>query len=168
MNVFNDAALVDARDVVVASTNASLFAYVADGTGGLKVLQLTFLRASPSFTVSPLPKPELIAYYPTQSPARLVVEGSRPRPCQSTSRGTRSPSSDDAGRPRSLQDSQRLYLNPDGTPWVRRKGSVRPRTAGTKVGPLAPALGAAAFGWAVPFSAQDSRGSRHAAALPSD
>ena len=30
----------DAEDVVVASTNASLFAYVADGRGGLKVLQL--------------------------------------------------------------------------------------------------------------------------------
>src|SRR5262249_17772905 len=34
-------ALKDARDVIVASTNASLFAYVADGRGGLKVLQLT-------------------------------------------------------------------------------------------------------------------------------
>ena len=31
----------DAEDVVVASTNASLFAYVADGRNGMKVLQLT-------------------------------------------------------------------------------------------------------------------------------
>jgi hypothetical protein len=33
--------LNDARDVIVATTNASLFAYVADGKNGLKVLQLT-------------------------------------------------------------------------------------------------------------------------------
>ena len=33
--------LNDSNDVVVASTNATLFAYVADGSGGIKVLQLT-------------------------------------------------------------------------------------------------------------------------------
>src|SRR5690606_20614025 len=38
--MFNaDGAIVDARDVVVASTNASPFLYVADGAGGLKVVQ---------------------------------------------------------------------------------------------------------------------------------
>ena len=31
-------ALDDARDIIVATTNASLFAYVADGRNGLKVL----------------------------------------------------------------------------------------------------------------------------------
>ena len=31
----------DAQDVIVGSTNASLFAYVADGRNGLKVIQLT-------------------------------------------------------------------------------------------------------------------------------
>ena len=29
------------QDVIVGSTNASLFAYVADGRNGMKVLQLT-------------------------------------------------------------------------------------------------------------------------------
>src|SRR5690606_17717060 len=33
--------MTDVEDVVVASTNASLFAYVADGVNGFKVLQLT-------------------------------------------------------------------------------------------------------------------------------
>ena len=33
--------IADARDVAIAHTNASLFAYVADGAHGLKVLQLT-------------------------------------------------------------------------------------------------------------------------------
>jgi putative ribosome biogenesis GTPase RsgA len=39
--------LNDARDVVVATTNASLFAYVADGRNGLKVLQLTSPESQP-------------------------------------------------------------------------------------------------------------------------
>ena len=48
--------LVDARDVVVASTNASLFAYVADGVGGLKVLQLT--SPAPAEVLRVQPRPE--------------------------------------------------------------------------------------------------------------
>ena len=36
-----DGTLNDARDVIVGTTNASLFAYVADGKNGLKVVQLT-------------------------------------------------------------------------------------------------------------------------------
>ena len=39
----------DAEDVVVASTNASLFAYVADGRNGMKVLQLTSPESQPNF-----------------------------------------------------------------------------------------------------------------------
>jgi hypothetical protein len=41
--------LDDARDVVVATTNASAFAYVADGANGLKVLQLTSPEIQPKF-----------------------------------------------------------------------------------------------------------------------
>ncbi len=41
--------LNDARDVIVATTNASLFAYVADGGNGLKVLQLTSPEIQPKF-----------------------------------------------------------------------------------------------------------------------
>ena len=39
----------DARDVVVGTTNASLFAYVADGKNGLHVLQLTSPDSQPEF-----------------------------------------------------------------------------------------------------------------------
>jgi hypothetical protein len=50
--------LNDAEDVVVGSTNASLFAYVADGKNGLKVLQLTSPVTQPNFYgFSPAPKP---------------------------------------------------------------------------------------------------------------
>ena len=46
------------------STNASLFAYVADGKNGLKVMQLTSPDTQPKFYgFSPEPKPQLIASY---------------------------------------------------------------------------------------------------------
>ncbi len=58
-----DGKLNDARDVVVGSTNASLFAYVADGANGLKVLQLTSPDSQPKFYgFSPEPRPKLIAW----------------------------------------------------------------------------------------------------------
>ncbi len=68
--------LDDARDVVVAATNASLFAYVADGTNGLKVIQLLSPASQPNFYgFSPEPKPALIAWYPTASAALALSRG---------------------------------------------------------------------------------------------
>ncbi|NJM36315.1 MAG: hypothetical protein HC850_18285, partial [Rhodomicrobium sp.] len=69
-------ALSDARDVIVATTNASLFAYVADGRNGLKVLQLTSPSSQPNFYgFSPEPKPELIAWAKTPRPALALSKG---------------------------------------------------------------------------------------------
>src|SRR3546814_15334832 len=60
----------DVRDVIVGSTNASLYAYVADGRNGLKVIQLTSPDSQPNFYgFSPAPKPELIAWARTPPPA---------------------------------------------------------------------------------------------------
>ncbi|MFZ5718337.1 MAG: hypothetical protein ACOY5Y_02605 [Pseudomonadota bacterium] len=68
--------LNDAEDVIVASTNASAFAYVADGRNGLKVLQLTSPSSQPNFYgFSPKPKPELIAWAKTPSPALALSKG---------------------------------------------------------------------------------------------
>ena len=69
-------ALSDAEDVVVASTNASLFAYVADGKNGMKVLQLIGPATQPNFYgFSPAPKPELIAWARTPGAALAVSKG---------------------------------------------------------------------------------------------
>ncbi|MBU1376049.1 MAG: hypothetical protein KKE02_24520 [Alphaproteobacteria bacterium] len=69
-------ALNDAEDVVVASTNASLFAYVADGKNGMKVLQLISPSSQPNFYgFSPPPKPELIAWAKTPTPALALSKG---------------------------------------------------------------------------------------------
>jgi hypothetical protein len=67
--------LTDAEDVIVASTNASLFAYVADGTGGIKVLQLTSPNNAGLYGFSPKPTPELIAWAKTPSPALALSKG---------------------------------------------------------------------------------------------
>jgi hypothetical protein len=66
----------DTQDVVVGSTNASLFAYVADGKNGLKVLQLTSPESQPNYYgFSPPPKPELIAWAKTPSRALAMSKG---------------------------------------------------------------------------------------------
>lgn len=113
-----DGQLNDARDVILASTNATLFAYVADGQNGMKILQMTSPDSQPKFYgFSPAPKPELIAWYPTASPALSLS-----RPLE-RDRGV-----DETGgqvavfgrlgaRPLNLQEMQKLYLNDEGKPW---------------------------------------------------
>ncbi|MGQ0560044.1 MAG: hypothetical protein ACT4OE_10780 [Sphingosinicella sp.] len=71
-----DGRMNDVEDVVVASTNASLFAYVADGRNGVKVLQLTSPDSQPAFYgFSPRPVPELIAWARSPSPALAMAKG---------------------------------------------------------------------------------------------
>ena len=71
-----DGTLNDAEDVVIGSTNASLFAYVADGKNGLKVIQLISPASQPNFYgFSPAPKPELIAWAKTPQPALALSRG---------------------------------------------------------------------------------------------
>jgi len=111
-------ALDDARDVVVASTNASLFAYVADGKNGLKVLQLTSPDSQPRFYgFSPEPHPELIATYPTSSPALALSKGlDRDRAVDET--GHQMAVFGRIGsRPFNLKEMQELYLDTQGKPW---------------------------------------------------
>ena len=68
--------MTEVEDVVVASTNASLFAYVADGRAGVKVVQLTSPESQPNFYgFSPAPMPELIAWARTPHPALGLAKG---------------------------------------------------------------------------------------------
>jgi hypothetical protein len=116
-----DGAIKDARDVIVASTNASLFAYVADGRGGLKVLQLTSPALQPKFYgFSPEPKPQLIARYQTSRPALALSKGlDRDRGVDET--GHQMAVFGRIGsRPLTLQEMERLYLDSEGKPWFVR------------------------------------------------
>jgi hypothetical protein len=111
-------ALNDVRDVIVASTNASLFAYIAGGRSGLQVLQLTSPQSQPKFYgFSPAPKPELIAHYPTDEPALALSKGlDRDRAVDET--GDQIAVFGRIGsRPFTLSEMQRLYLNDAGEPW---------------------------------------------------
>ncbi len=119
VEVFNaGGAIRDARDVVVGTTNASLFAYIADGEGGLKVVQLTSPESQPNFYgFSPQPVPELIATYETASPALSLSKGlDRDRGVDETGEqiavfGRR------GSRPLNLEEMQKLYLDDEGKPW---------------------------------------------------
>jgi hypothetical protein len=63
----------DARQVKIAMTNASLFAYVADGKNGLRILQLTSPETTPTYAgFSPRPQPQLIATFRTKGEALAV------------------------------------------------------------------------------------------------
>jgi hypothetical protein len=66
----------DANDVKVASTNASTFAYVADGKYGLKIYQLLSPEWTPTYAgFSPKPAPRLVATRRTAGPALAVSKG---------------------------------------------------------------------------------------------
>ncbi len=67
--------LNDVRGVKVASTNASLFAYVADGRNGLRVVQLTSPLTPGHLGFSPRPAPLLIASRKTRGAALAVSKG---------------------------------------------------------------------------------------------
>jgi hypothetical protein len=108
----------DARDIIVATTNASLFAYVADGRNGLRVLQLTAPDSQPKFYgFSPRPVPQLIASYPTSGTALSLSKGlDRDRAVDET--GNQIAVFGRLGsRPFTLEEMQRLYLGEDGRPW---------------------------------------------------
>jgi hypothetical protein len=108
--IFNED-LHDVHDVKVASTNASAFAYVADGEHGLKILQLTSPEWTPWYAgFSPRPMPRLIARRHTVGPALAISKGL-----------DRDRAADESGyqvsifnrigaRPMTLAEKQRLYL----------------------------------------------------------
>lgn len=113
-----DGRIKDARDVAVGSTNASLFAYVADAQSGLHVIQLTAPDTQPKFYgFSPDPKPVWIAHRDTGKPALAVSKGLE-----------RDRAVDESGhqvaifgrigsRPFNVEEMQRLYLDKQGEPW---------------------------------------------------
>lgn len=117
-NFTADGALNDAEDVIVATTNASLFAYVADGRNGLKVLQLTSPESQRNFYgFSPEPKPELIAWRKTAKPALGLSKGiDRDRAVDET--GHQMAVFGRLGsRPFTREEMERLFLDKNGKPY---------------------------------------------------
>ncbi len=113
-----DGQIRDTRDVVVGTTNASLFAYLADGDAGIKVVQLTSPDLQPNFYgFSPLPNPELIASYPTDKPALSLSKGlDRDRGVDETG-GQIAVFGRKGSRPLNQDEMRKLYLDEEGNPW---------------------------------------------------
>lgn len=112
-----DGRLKAASDVVIGSTNASLFAYVADASG-LHVLQLTAPDTQPKFYgFSPEPKPQWIAYWPSPKPLLALSKGlDRDRAVDET--GNQIAVFGRIGsRPFNRFEMESLFLRTDGSPW---------------------------------------------------
>jgi len=110
--------LEDSRDVVVGSTNASLFAYVADARSGVHVIQLTSPELQPNFYgFSPAPNPKWIAGRETRSPALSLSHGLvRDRAVDETGEQIAVFGRRGSG-PLSQSEMRELYLDGDGEPW---------------------------------------------------
>jgi hypothetical protein len=113
-----DGSLNDAEDVIVGTTNASLFAYVADGKNGMKVLQLTSPDSQRNFYgFSPAPVPELIAWAKTPSPAIALSKGlDRDRAVDETG-GQMAVFGRLGSRPFTRPEMERLFMTRSGVPW---------------------------------------------------
>ena len=103
--------LNDTRDVKVASTNVSLFAYVADGKNGLRVIQLTSPETTPGYLgFSPRPSPKLIATHHTHGPALAIAKGLDRDRAVDESGNQVSVFNRIGARPFSLKELQKFYL----------------------------------------------------------
>lgn len=111
--------LSDARDVVVGSTNASLYAYVAAGRNGLQVVQLTAPDTQPGFYgFSPPPKPLLIARYRSSAPALALSKGlDRDRAVDETG-GQIAVFGRIGSRPFTQAEMRKLFVDSQGRPWT--------------------------------------------------
>ena len=113
--------LDDVTAVKVGMTNASMYAYVADGRNGLRVLQLTSSDdrdADPGHSsweflgFGPHPHPRLVAQFKTPGPALCIGKGlDRDRAVDESGHqlavfGRR------GSRPLTLEEQQRMYLMP--------------------------------------------------------
>ena len=120
----------DANDVKLGMVSSSLFAYVADGVNGLKVVQLFSPPDNPAFGgFSPRPTPKLIARYRTHGPALALSKGiDRDRAVDESGNqlavfGRR------GARPFNRQEMERMYLRDGALFTVTEEPPVAKQTA---------------------------------------
>ncbi len=101
----------DLNDVKIGMVGSSLFAYLADGKNGMKVVQLFSPQDTPGFAgFSPRPSPRMIAEFRTHAPALAISKGiDRDRAADESGNqlavlGRR------GARPFNKQEMERMYL----------------------------------------------------------
>jgi hypothetical protein len=111
--LFNDGGkLSDTRDVKVGMAYASLFAYVADGRNGLKVVELTNPNSVPgNLGYSPRPAPRVVAFYPTKGAAMQVSEGYRRDRAVDESGNQIAVFGRRGARPFNFEEQRRMYIH---------------------------------------------------------
>ena len=110
--------LRDTNDVKIASTDASTFAYVADGKFGFKVFQLLSPEWTPAYAgFSPKPSPRLIARRQTRGEALAISRGLDRDRAVDESGNQVSIFNRIGARPFTATEMQRLYLR-DGHPYT--------------------------------------------------
>jgi hypothetical protein len=114
-----DGQINDAHDVKVATTNASLIGYVADGENGLVVLQLTDPERVPGFYgFSPPVKPKVIARKKTVGPAVALSKPlDRDRAVDETGHQV-SVLGRIGSRPFTLEEMRKMFLTSEGKVWT--------------------------------------------------
>jgi len=121
-----DGNLRDTNDVKIASTNASTFAYVADGKYGFKVLQVLSPDWTPAYAgFSPRPAPRLIAWKQTHGPALAICKGLDRDRAVDESGNQVSVFNRIGARPMTLPEMQRLYLR-NGIPYTVNERRTSP------------------------------------------
>jgi hypothetical protein len=101
----------DTRDVKIGMTNASAFAYLADGANGLRVVQLFAPADNPNYLgFSPRPTPKLIATYRTRGPALAISKGIDRDRAVDESGNQLAVFNRRGSRPFTRQEMERMYL----------------------------------------------------------
>lgn len=101
----------DTRDVKIGMTNASAFAYLADGANGLRVVQLFAPADNPNYLgFSPRPTPKLIATYRTRGPALAISKGIDRDRAVDESGNQLAVFNRRGSRPFNKQEMERMYL----------------------------------------------------------
>jgi len=110
--VFNArGAIHDTNDVKIGMTAASAFAYLADGSGGMRIVQLFAPSDNPNYLgFSPRPTPKLIATYRTRGPALAISKGVDRDRAVDESGNQVAVFNRRGSRPLNKQEAERLFL----------------------------------------------------------
>lgn len=103
----------DTRDVKLGITNASAFAYLADGANGLRIVQIFSPSKNSNYMgFSPTPTPGLIATFPTKAPALAISKGTDRDRAVDESGNQLSVFNRRGSRPFNADEMRRMYIHP--------------------------------------------------------